>query len=85
MTIRISAVDSVAGSGLITFEIVTNADGCDEDFSTFILGQRFVTHATRTGAGSSPGSIAHTQAGLHTITIRAESSNVSSRPFDLNL
>jgi hypothetical protein len=85
MTISIVAVDSVAGSGVITFDIVTDAGGCDENFSTFIEGQKFATHATRTGAGSSDESIAHTKAGLHTITILAESSNVSSLPVALNL
>jgi hypothetical protein len=85
MTTRIVAVDAVAGSGEITFDIVTDAGGCDENFSTFIEGQKFATHAARTGAGSSDESIAHTKAGLHTITIHAETSNVSSLPAALNL
>ena len=76
-------VDSAKGSGKITFDAITDGNA-DEVVSTTIDGERFATTVKGTAA-SIPGSISHTKSGLHTVVLRAESSNVQSQPLLLDL
>jgi len=86
MITKISNVDTVTGSGQINFDVDVDAAGADEDVSTKLNGDPFKTpvKVARGGDGSGQ-SIAHTKHGLHTVTLLAETSKVSSRDFVLDL
>jgi hypothetical protein len=79
----ISNVDSVKGSGQITFDAVTDGSA-NETVSTSLEGEKFSTRVEGQ-AKSIHGSISHTKHGQHMVTLRAESSNVASNPMLLNL
>ena len=85
MTLHIIAISAVPGG--ITFIVVTDADGCDEDFSTTIEGTRFVSHITLAGAGPHPDQQISTnpKSGPHVVTVIAETSKVSSLPTPIVL
>jgi hypothetical protein len=79
-----------AAPGAVTFIVITDAQGCDEQFSTMIEGQKFATPANviLVGAGPHPNqSIPHTKTGSgnHEITVCAETSNVCSEPTPVTL
>jgi hypothetical protein len=80
MTINITVIVAVPGG--ITFTVRTDADGCDEDFSTTIEGTRFASHLKLVGAGPHPDQRISTnpKSGPHVVTVIAETSHVSSRP-----
>jgi hypothetical protein len=86
MTTSIIGVN--AAPRVITFIVITDAQGCDEDFFTMIDGQRFAAHLTLVGAGPHNGqSIPHTKtgAGNRTVTVCAETSKVCSAPTPVTL
>jgi hypothetical protein len=85
MVTNIFNVDSQKGSGKITFDLTADAAGADEQVSTSIGGVKFSTHV-KVDAGTHTGqSISHTKSGLFTLSVRAETSNVSSGDFALDL
>jgi hypothetical protein len=85
MVTNIFNVDSVKGSGKITFDLATDATGAHETVSASIGGEKFSLHVD-CGPGTHTGfSITHTQNGLFTLSVVAESSNVSSGDYVLDL
>ena len=84
MITAIYNVASEKGSGQITFTVDVE-DSAAETVSTQIDGTKFDTTVTQSNTGSSSHSIAHTKAGLRTIGLKAESSDVRSAPVLLDL
>jgi predicted aspartyl protease len=85
MTTRIDTVQSTAGSKRITFTLTADAAGAHETVSTTINGHPYSTQVD-VGAGDHSGlSIAHNEAGRYTVRLRAETSNVSSADYTLDL
>jgi len=62
MVQSIVAVQSQAGSGLITFDVNVDANGCDENFSATIDGTKFSNHVKH-GAADNPGASIQTSKG----------------------
>jgi hypothetical protein len=85
MITSIVGVNTVTGSGSITFFVNTDANGCNEDCSTSLEGQRFATHVQLDPNASSQQSISHTKSGNHVVIVKAETSGVQSGPLVLNL
>jgi hypothetical protein len=85
MITSIGGVNSVTGSGVITFFVNTDANGCDEDCSTSLEGQSFSTHVKLGPNAASQQSINHTKSGNHVVVVKAGTSNVQSGPVVLNL
>ncbi|HEY2914527.1 MAG TPA: hypothetical protein VGK21_14285 [Candidatus Angelobacter sp.] len=85
MITSIFAVNTVTGSGSITFFVNTDGTGCDEECSTSLQGQRFATHVTLGANATSQQSINHNKSGNHVVIVKAETSNVQSGPLVLNL
>ena len=83
MITAILNVRSIRGSGTITFDVITDGSA-DKKVSTSLEGQEFST-IVQGNAKSLPGSIKHTKRGQHLVTLRAESSNVTSYPVLLDL
>jgi hypothetical protein len=83
MITAILNVDTVKGSGSVTFDAITDG-AANEVVSTSLEGQRF-SASVQGNAAAISGSIQHTQSGMHTLTVRAETSNVQSNPELLDL
>jgi hypothetical protein len=76
-------VDTVPGSHKITFTAITDG-GANETVSTTLEGTKCSTVINGAGAAID-GSITHDKSGLHSVTLVAETSGVSSLPLVLNL
>jgi len=87
MVQSIVAVDSKTGSGLITFFINVDGQGCNEDFSVTIDGQTFTNHISHGAEDNPAGSIQTTKGGVgdRSIVVTAVTSNVSSTARLINL
>jgi hypothetical protein len=87
MVQSIVTAQSVAGSGLITFNINVDAGGCDEDFSVTIDNETFTNHVKHNSNDDPAASIQTTKggAGERNIVIVARTSNKSSIPRLINL
>jgi hypothetical protein len=87
MVKSITAVQSQAGTGLITFNVNVDANGCDEDFSVAIDGTKATNHVKHSAADTPGASIQTTKGGVgnRNISIQAETSNVSSTAKLINL
>jgi hypothetical protein len=84
MTINIT--DLASGPGVVTFNVWTDSDGCDEDFEAQIGGVLHVAHLTLVGGGLHPAqSIRHNLNGLYNVVITARTSRFFSQPAALNL
>lgn len=81
----IATVDSVKGSGKITFFVNTDGTGCDESINTTLEGEKFTTHSKHGPNATAKDSISHTKSGLHTVVVTADTSGVSSSPVVLDL
>ncbi len=85
MITSIVNVNAIKGSGRITFDVISDATGASENGSTLLEGQTFTTRLDL-GPGASPDqAIQHTKSGLHTVTVHADASHVSSNPVLLDL
>jgi hypothetical protein len=80
MVKSIVAVQSKAGSGLITFDVNVDADGCDEDFSVTIDGAKYCNHVKHSSTDGPEASIQTDKGGVgrRTIIVYAEASHSSS-------
>jgi hypothetical protein len=80
MVESIVAVGSQAGTGLITFMVNVDKDGCDEVFSVTIDGDKFAKHVKHGPEDHPSDCIQTTKAGVgpRNIRIHAEGSDVWS-------